>query len=70
MMNMRLKLTYYRMWHKFFTKNRCLGSIVLILFRIARILKTKSQVKGGGSNARRIGGPDGIKQIGKVLPDR
>jgi hypothetical protein len=58
------------MWHKFFTKNKCLGSIVFILFCIARILKTKSEVKGGWGNARGIGGPDGIKQIGRVLLDR
>jgi len=33
-------------------------------------LKTKSEVKGGWGNARGIGGPDGIKQIGRVLLDR
>ncbi len=68
MMNMKLKFTYYRMLHKFFTKNKCLGSIIIILFHVARISKTKFEVRGG--NDRGIGRPYETKQIGRLLLDR
>jgi hypothetical protein len=36
----------YRMLHKFFTKNKCLGSVVITFFHITRISKTKFEVRG------------------------